>query len=77
MTVGGPDVWQETCTCEDEEGNISECENLSPGDDCCRWASDELIDFQAEFLSVQCKEMCATAISGVPSPIPYGCGDLN
>lgn len=76
-TVGGPDYWQETCTCEDDEGNTSECENLSPGDDCCRWTSTEQITYQAEFMSAQCKEMCATAISGVASPIPYSCEDLD
>jgi hypothetical protein len=76
-TVGGPDYWQETCTCEDDEGNTSECENQSPGDDCCQWMSEERITYQAKFTSDQCPDLCAGLMCGGSYSIPYTCEDLN
>jgi len=76
-TVGGPDYWQETCTCIDDEGNTSECENLNPGDDCCQWMSEERIIYQAGFTFEQCPELCGELACGGTYSIPYTCGDLN
>jgi len=77
MVIHGPDTWQETCTCVDENGIESQCENQTQGEDCCRMASDETIEFKASFHASGCKEFCAVAISAGPHPTGYSCQDLE
>ena len=61
----------------DLKGNTTECENEYPGDDCCSWISDEVLNFHMAFESAQCKEICATLKTGVAPTIPYTCKDLE
>jgi hypothetical protein len=75
--VQGPDVHLESCTCVDENGNQSQCENHTSGEDCCLTASEETVEFKLSFQAVQCKEFCAVAISDGPHPAGYSCGDLQ
>jgi hypothetical protein len=73
----GTDFYKKSCICEDEQGNRSECESQTPGEDCCKSASDESIGFQLTFQSERCKELCAVAVADGPHPTGYSCGDLQ